>query len=145
MASDFRFLFAAGTVPKSLPRTLKLGVAITGWVCYEKPKSRLAHMEKETITTILGSAVGLAGILLVFVGFVYSRAETFEVTRKKEKYRLLAKAGILPFLIAIVSAWLCLEWLGAPSSSLYNYAILSFQLCLILTGFYGIAALLFYL
>ncbi len=102
-------------------------------------------MENGTITTLLGSSVGLAGILLVFVGFLYSRAESFERAGTVRKYKWVAKAGIVPFLFALISAWLCLLWIGQPSVDLYNYAMLSFQACLILTGLYGIIAIIFYL
>lgn len=98
----------------------------------------------ETISAILGSAVGLAGILLVFIGFVYSRVETLERAASIRKYRIVAKAGILPFLIALVCAWLCLQWLGQPTPLLYKYATMSFQASLIITAIYGVA-LLFYL
>jgi hypothetical protein len=102
-------------------------------------------MERETITAVLGSSVGLAGILLVFIGFVYSRVETFEQSDRVRKYRLVARLGALPFLLALISAWMCLKWLDAPSADLYVNAILAFQACLILTGIYGIVALVFYL
>lgn len=102
-------------------------------------------MESQIISTILGSSVALAGILLIFVGFVYSRTETFERTDRIQRYRVVAKLGLIPFMLALVSAWLCLNWLGSPSVDLYNYAVLVFRTCLVLTGSYGVIALLFYL
>ncbi len=102
-------------------------------------------MESATITTLLGSSVGLAGILLVFVGFLYSRSEAFENVKLMRKFKRVAKAGIVPFLFALISAWLCLLWIGQPSVDLYNYAMLSFQASLILTGLYGIIAFIYYL
>ena len=102
-------------------------------------------MEREIITSILASSVGLAGVLLIFVGFVYSRVETFERAEKAKKYRLVARVGAIPFLLAVSSAWLCLEWLVGPSACLYNNAVLFFKMCLVLTGLYGTVALAFYL
>ncbi len=102
-------------------------------------------MERETITAVLGSSVGLAGILLVFVGFVYSRVETFERADRIQRYRIVAKLGMIPFVLALVSAWLCLNWLGSPSADLYSHAILVFRTCLVFTGSYGVIALLLYL
>ncbi len=78
-------------------------------------------MEKGTITAILGSSVGLAGILLVFIGFVYSRVETFEQSDRVRKYRLVAKLGTLPFLLALISAWMCLIWLLVQACMDYCY------------------------
>ena len=102
-------------------------------------------MERDTVTAVFSSSVGLAGILLVFVGFVYSRTETFERADRVRRYQIVAKLGVIPFALALVSAWLCLMWLGSSNAELYNDAIFVFQACLVLTGLYGVIALLFYL
>jgi hypothetical protein len=102
-------------------------------------------MRETVISSILGASVGLAGILLVFVGFIYTRSEGFQVTSRAKKYQMVAKTGLMPFTVAIVCAWICLKWFATPTPSLYNWAVWSFQSCLILTGLYGIIALLFYI
>jgi hypothetical protein len=70
---------------------------------------------KDTIVAVFGAAVGLAGILLVFVGFVYSRVETFDLADQRDKFRFVAKCGIAPFLVALASATLCLRWMTNQS------------------------------
>jgi len=102
-------------------------------------------MEHGTITAILGSSVGLAGLLLVFVGFVLSRVETFDRVQKQRTYRKIARLGIIPFLMALLSAGLCLGWILLPSVDLYAIVIYSFSFSLILTAVYGVVAFLVYL
>ena len=101
-------------------------------------------MQETVISSILGASGGLAGILLVFVGFIYTRSEGFQVASRARKYQTVAKIGLIPFAVALVCSWLCLQWFHSPDPMLYTWTILSFQACLVLTGLYGIVALLFY-
>jgi len=66
-------------------------------------------MEKDTIVAILGAGVGLAGVLLVFVGFIYSHSETFQVPEVKKKYQKVARFGLIPFIVSLFSSWMCLR------------------------------------
>ena len=54
---------------------------------------------KDIVIAMFGAAVGLAGILLVFVGFVYSHAETIDLADTRRKYKIIAKLGLAPFLV----------------------------------------------
>ena len=69
------------------------------------------RVEKDTIIAAIGSAIGLAGLLLIFVGFVYTHGESFSSEATKRKFQRVAKAGIAPFSVALASAWFCLRWL----------------------------------
>src|SRR5689334_4083673 len=107
------------------------------------PVPPVKDIAKDVIIAILGSSVGLAGLLLVFVGFVYSKAGSFQ-TRRGDFYKNVAKAGVAPFSAAIIAAWFCLLWLaGHPWA--YGWAFFCFAVSTILTGVYGVVALLFYL
>src|SRR5438132_13205487 len=77
---------------------------------------------KDIVTAIFGAAVGLAGILLVFVGFVYSHAESQPLKDDREKYKLVAKVGLLPFLICLTCAFFCLNWMSSPSQTSLGWA-----------------------
>ena len=100
-----------------------------------------SDVAKDVVIAILGAAVGLAGLLLVFIGFVYSRAEGFE-TRRGDRYRLVAKVGLAPFVISLGCAWCCLSWLTGDSAS-YWWSVFLFRAAIIFTGIYGAATLLF--
>jgi len=102
-------------------------------------------MQETVVSSILGASGGLAGILLVFVGFIYTRAEGFEVASRVRKYQAVGKVGLIPFAMALVCSWLCLQWFLSPDPMMYMWAVYSFQACLVLTGLYGIVALLFYI
>ncbi|MFY9752189.1 MAG: hypothetical protein WAJ92_06095 [Candidatus Acidiferrales bacterium] len=100
---------------------------------------------KDIIIAVLGSGVGLAGILLVFIGFIYSHAETFASVPTRKKYRLVGRLGLIPFAFSLLSAWCSLRWLQASGPVAYCWSIRSFELCLILTFLYGTITLIFYL
>jgi hypothetical protein len=56
---------------------------------------------KDVIVSILGAAVGLAGLLLVFSGFLFSQAASFPPDTSDKiinKYRNVARVAIYPFL-----------------------------------------------
>lgn len=102
-------------------------------------------MEKDTIIAALGSVIGLAGLLLIFIGFVYTRGEAFGNVATARRYQRVAKTGLVPFAISLISAWFCLRWLQWGGSADYFLAILLFKGALILTLAYGIISVLTYL
>jgi hypothetical protein len=100
---------------------------------------------KDIVIAIFGAAVGLAGILLVFVGFIYSHAETIDLADTRQKYKVVAKLGLIPFLISLLSASLCLNWMLSPSPGVFCWVRYSFYGGMGSTALYGIVAFLFYL
>lgn len=97
-------------------------------------------MESGTVQAVLGASVGLAGLLLVFVGFVYGRADSFTDTRRRDSYQRIARIGIAPFVASLVCAWLCLEALTG-SQQLTNLSLVTFRIALLAAGAYGVFAL----
>jgi hypothetical protein len=102
-------------------------------------------MEKDIILAVFGAAVGLAGIVLVFMGFVSSHGEGFQNNQRKKIFKGVAKAGLIPFTLALAAAFLSLCWLENSSAVRYHFAILSFQLSLGSTLLYGIISVVFFL
>jgi hypothetical protein len=99
---------------------------------------------KEIILGILGASVSLAGLLLVFMGFVYSHSENFESSVRKDKYRNVSKFGLLPFIETLVCAWLCICWLTGDQR-VYWWALQAFRGGILMTAAYGVVTLLWYL
>jgi hypothetical protein len=97
-----------------------------------------------TIATLLQTSVSLAGLLLVFVGFIYARADQFESAKRADTYRNLARGAVLPLVPAMLCAWMCVSYLQGHVSA-YGPAIVCFQISLILTAFYAFVALFMYL
>jgi hypothetical protein len=100
---------------------------------------------KDIVTAIFGAAVGLAGILLVFVGFVYSHAESQSLANDRTKFKLVAKVGLLPFLVYLACAFFCMNWMSTQSSTAFWWLQHALYGGLGLTALYGIVAFLFYL
>jgi hypothetical protein len=100
--------------------------------------------KKDIVIALFGAAVGLGGILLVFVGFIYAHSEGMELELDRQKYKRVAKVGMLPFLVSLLCAFLCLRWMLCPSQEAM-LPIYSFYLSLGVTALYGIVAFLFYL
>ena len=55
--------------------------------------------DKEAALAIMAAAIGLAGLLLVFSGFLLVRAAEFQ-TRRGDIYRTIAKSALVPLLAA---------------------------------------------
>lgn len=98
---------------------------------------------KDVVLALIGATVSLAGLLLVFVGFIYSRGESYE-TRRKDRFRLIAKTGVAPFLVELCCAGFCMAWLSGYTQT-YNLCVASFCGGLVLTAIYGVTTLLCYL
>lgn len=97
---------------------------------------------KDIIMSILGAAVGLAGLLLVFSGFIFAQAASFPTEtpdRITSKYIMAARIAIyLPFLGFLLNTILCLAWMLCPSQSVYVVCIALFMILVIGTGAYGV-------
>jgi hypothetical protein len=98
---------------------------------------------KDTIIAIFGAASGLAGLLLIFVGFVYAKGDTVN-PKRGDKFRNVARAGIAPFGLALVSAWWSLNYLQGDLSY-YHWAVWSFRASVLVTGWYGFIVMFIYL
>ena len=61
--------------------------------------------ERDTILATLSSGIALAGLLLIFSGFLFSKATSFE-TRRGEKFKTLAKLTLIPVLAALALTWI---------------------------------------
>jgi hypothetical protein len=99
--------------------------------------------QKDTIAAFLGASAALAGLLLVFIGFVYARGEAFE-TKRGDPFKYTAKLGAIPFLVTLACTWVSAEWfLG--SAWAYSWSVWLFRSGLALTAAYGVVTLVFLL
>lgn len=88
-------------------------------------------------------SVELAAVLLVFIGFVFARAESF-ATKRGDVYRNVARFGIVPFGLALGSAWLCLNFMQG-SATAYDPAVFLFRATVVVTALYAAVVLFMYL
>lgn len=98
-------------------------------------------MEKDVALAFLGGDLATAGLLLIFCGFLFSKAESFE-TRRGDKYRILAKIGVIPLILAFLSAGLCVVTVDDPAARMTDYGMLAFVLTLVSSALYSIIALI---
>lgn len=94
--------------------------------------------------TLLQTSVALAGLLLVFVGFIYAKADQFTSSKRADTYRNLARGSILPLVPALLCAWQCLSALHGNAAA-YDMAVVCFQAALIISALYAFVALFMYL
>jgi hypothetical protein len=109
----------------------------------------LPDNSKDVVIAVFGASVALAGLLLVFIGFVFSQAANFppETTDDKviRRYEMAGKLGIIPFVLSLSDAALGLWWLLAGSPRVYASTVSGFFLLLVLTALYGVWLIVFYL
>lgn len=102
-----------------------------------------ADQKAMVIGSVFEVSASLAGILLVFIGFVFARAESFS-TKRGDRYRHVARGGIVPLGLALASTWYSLNYLQG-SAVAHDPAILLFRAALIVTALYALIVLFMYL
>src|SRR5262245_13953068 len=98
-------------------------------------------MEKEIALGVLGAVLALAGLLLVFCGLLFGKADSMSDTNRAAKDVFFAKLGSLPLLLSLVVSWVCVMALqGSPWA--IEHGLLLFKVSLVVSGAYSIIALL---
>jgi hypothetical protein len=103
-------------------------------------------LDKDLVVAVLGAAIGLAGLLLVFAGFLFAQSESFPSTvsdSASARYRRAAKIGVAPFLGCLALAVVAGYWLKSPSPELLHVVWMGFRGLVVVTGLYGAYALLY--
>jgi hypothetical protein len=93
--------------------------------------------EKDVILAVLGSDIAIAGLVLIFAGFLVTKAASYEGNRSGDKYSYLAVASLAPILVALVSAWMCIDALHGGKWEA-NHALFMLKIVLALTGGYAV-------
>jgi uncharacterized membrane protein len=94
-------------------------------------------MERDVILAALGSDIAIAGLVLVFAGFLASKAESFEGSKYGDKYNWLAILGLVPIVTSLVAAWMCVDALQGSEWEA-AHTLLALKIVLALTGAYAI-------
>ena len=97
----------------------------------------------------MASAVSLAGLLLVFSGFIIAQVNTFDPERtpdwKISGYRFAARVGLLPFVVCLAVAGMTVAWTLRPNVVLLDLSVGGFFVSLFGSAVYGVYSLLRYL
>jgi hypothetical protein len=95
---------------------------------------------KDILIGILGASGALAGLLLVFGGFIFAQAASFPAStadKITERYTKAGKLAILPFWGFLITTLTSVFWLLFPSHCLLIFTVILFCLLVIGTGIYG--------
>lgn len=99
--------------------------------------------DKDVVLAILQAAIAIAGLVLVYSGFIINKAGSYSDVRKGKKLSRLARGGMIPVLAALFCSFLCLRALlpGRWGSSwASHWIIFVFEIVLALTAGYAIIA-----
>jgi hypothetical protein len=106
--------------------------------------NRLAAEPKDLILGILGASGTLAGLLLVFGGYLFAQAASFPAADTDdaiiEKYTKVGRFAVWPFLGFILVTILCVIWLLHAQDCVYWACIAIFLLSVAVAGIYGAVA-----
>ena len=89
------------------------------------------------ILAALGSDIAIAGLVLVFAGFLATKAESFEGSRSGDKYSWLAVLGLVPIVVSLAAAWMCIDALQGGAWEA-EHTLLILKIVLALTGAYAL-------
>ena len=96
---------------------------------------------KDIVIAVLGGSVSLAGLLLIFSGFLFSQAAGFDPDNTPDKiinhYRHAGRVGVFPFFMCLALAGVSIWWLRAPSDALLSICWYGFIALLVVTAAYG--------
>jgi hypothetical protein len=106
-------------------------------------------MQKDIAVAILGASVGMAGLLLIFAGFLFGQAASFPPETTDDaiinRYRNAGRFGVWPFLLSLLNAAIAFMWMLWCDPLLYGVMVVGFFLSLAFAAVYGATVLQSYL
>jgi hypothetical protein len=91
-------------------------------------------VDRDVLLAVMQTDLSLAGLVLVFTGFILSKGESFS-SRRGDKYQYLALCSFVTIGLAMVSAWACLDALESKQWDFIHPLVL-FKTVLVATGLY---------
>lgn len=92
------------------------------------------------ISAVIGASMALAGLLLIFSGFLFGQAALFppETSDKVlNGYKAAARGGLIPFAASLVVSVLALAYWFFPSRCLADAILILFALLAVATIIFG--------
>jgi hypothetical protein len=98
--------------------------------------------DKDVALGILGASIGLAGLLLVFVGFLLAAASQIDLRKTRVLMKTVASFALVPFLCCLACA---LESIYTIEGSAFSaeHLLFSAKIVLGVTAIYAILATIF--
>lgn len=95
------------------------------------------------VAAVLGGAISLAGLLLVFIGFLFSQITASMSDTRQTRYRRAARLGLTPFCAALALAIAAACYWLAPSDPLAHYLLVATIALAVAVGAYGLITTLY--
>ena len=95
---------------------------------------------KDVVLGILGASGALAGLILVFGGFIFSQAASFPSSTDDQiiaRYTRAGRLAIYPFWGFLTTTLLSIGWMLHQSDCVYFASIALFSILVVGTGIYG--------
>lgn len=108
-----------------------------------KPPQGIMVEQKDIVISILGASVGLAGLLLVFAGYLFAQAAGLPSTTDDailNKFKRWGRIGLLPFVSCLGISADCVVWMVRQDASLFSISWMGFLVVLAGTAAYGCIA-----
>lgn len=102
----------------------------------------LSPSNDASVAAVLGGAVSLAGLLLVFIGFLFSQITAAMSDQRQARYRLAARFGLIPFSASLVLAIVAASYWLWPSDQMARSLLVATIALAIAVGAYGLVATL---
>jgi uncharacterized membrane protein len=93
--------------------------------------------DRDILLAALGSDVAIAGLVLVFVGFLFTKAESYQGNRSGDLYSRLAVSGLVPIVASLAAAWMCIDAIQGHQWEA-DHTLLMLKIVIALTGGYAI-------
>jgi hypothetical protein len=100
---------------------------------------------KEIAEAVLSASSAIASLLLVFIAFLFTKADALppEAKNAADRYALYARLGIVPFLSCVVGMLSSYAWLFHPTCApLFDIWSIGFVITTILLVAYALLAIL---
>ncbi|MGH9563801.1 MAG: hypothetical protein ACRD3S_20290 [Terracidiphilus sp.] len=97
--------------------------------------------DKDTALAVLQGALAIAGLLLIFAGYLQTKAAAFDSTVRRDKFRWLALIALIPLCFSLFCCFASVYVvLGSPWAATHLLGML--EILLATTGVYAIVALI---
>jgi hypothetical protein len=95
--------------------------------------------DRDTILAVLQTGIGLAGLLLIFSGFLASKGTSYG-TRRGDKYSWLSMSTLIPVISALALSWISIDAIEGNQWSQYHL-LTALKIQLGITAFFAIIGL----
>jgi hypothetical protein len=103
---------------------------------------------KDAVIATLGASAAIAGLILIFSGFLFAQAATFPAETSDSvinRFRTCGRLGAIPFFFCMAVTAVSFWWMLSPNVLAYKINAIVFCLTLFTTTVYGLSTILFLL